>query len=439
MNNLKFLTASLVLALGLQGIALAQTTGATTKSSSHPAMPKRAAATAKTAPAPKVRKLDPRQQFVMDVVKSAVALPQPDPQDRLRVLSTAVSVISPLNRSLAKSYASEGMRIEKDLIQAGETPVASMLDGGEVDCNQVTSFVENVPTARISAAEQSLVGALSLCPSQAAEPLKQKIQTAMDEGHIAPRALLALVDRNGASDPWSRDQFLKMFSNLPADANASAAEGPNYAAMYSRMAPELDKDAAKTSGVKLLLWLGKLEESGERNLSVNIATGAMKEALGEKGYEDALASDVMASQVAQTAGKEGEIEHPEEESVSVLHAMGTAKIDRSAELADMPPSLQAREAAASGFATGTSGDRKMAGRYFDIAFSALDKVWDDRSSTKDAPAVVQEVSEAAAQVDPVDALKRAQQLSDKTAQAIGMIAVARVASSQQGPEPVAQK
>ena len=81
----------------------------------------------------------------------------------------------------------------------------------------------------------------------------------------------------------------------------------------------------------------------------------------------------------------------------------------------------------------------MADRYFDIAFSALDKVWDDRSSKTDAPAVVQEVSEAAAQVDPIDALKRTQKLSDKAAQAIGMIAVARVVSGGQTEEPAAQQ
>jgi hypothetical protein len=40
--------------------------------------------------------------------------------------------------------------------------------------------------------------------------------------------------------------------------------------------------------------------------------------------------------------------------------------------------------------------------------------------------VVQEVSEAAAQVDPVQALQRAQGLPHPSAQANGMLAVARV-------------
>jgi len=105
--------------------------------------------------------------------------------------------------------------------------------------------------------------------------------------------------------------------------------------------------------------------------------------------------------------------------------------DRSNDIAQMAPSLRAREAAAHGFATGTAGDRKSADRYFDIAFSALDEVWSNRSKQKDAPAVVEEVSEAAAQVDAVAALKRAQGLSDPSAQAIGMLAVARTVLGQQ--------
>src|SRR5689334_17492509 len=39
-------------------------------------------------------KLTPQQKFVMDTVNMAVALPEPDPQDRLRVLSSAADVVS---------------------------------------------------------------------------------------------------------------------------------------------------------------------------------------------------------------------------------------------------------------------------------------------------------------------------------------------------------
>jgi hypothetical protein len=62
----------------------------------------------------------------------------------------------------------------------------------------------------------------------------------------------------------------------------------------------------------------------------------------------------------------------------------------------------------------------------------LNEVWNNRSQSADAANIVQEVSEAAAQVDPVNALQRSRNLEDPTAQAIGMIAVARVVSSEQG-------
>jgi len=206
--------------------------------------------------------------------------------------------------------------------------------------------------------------------------------------------------------------------------------------MYARMAPEVDQDVARSTGLKLLVWLGKLEQSGERNLAVNIGTEAMKAALGEKKYDEALATDVMARQVAQSAGEAGEIDRPEEESVSVLKAMDSAGSDRTEELAKLPASLRAREAAASGFATGTSGNPKMADRYFDIAFAAADEVWARRAESGDAPAVIEEVSEAAAHVNAVNALQRAQKLEDPTAQAVGMLAVARVVAGS-GDTPVA--
>jgi hypothetical protein len=122
---------------------------------------------------------------------------------------------------------------------------------------------------------------------------------------------------------------------------------------------------------------------------------------------------------------------PDDDSVSVLRAEDKTG-DRTDELNSMPPATRAREAAASGYASGTSGNRKMADHYFDIAFSSVDQVWSDRSTSKvDAPEVVQEVSEAAAQVDPMGALKRSQRLVDPSAEAISMLAVARVVVGQQ--------
>jgi hypothetical protein len=111
--------------------------------------------------------------------------------------------------------------------------------------------------------------------------------------------------------------------------------------------------------------------------------------------------------------------------------MGQSGVDKTKEISELAPSLRAREAAAHGFASGTDGNRKLADRYFDIAFSAVDEVWSRRSRQANASALVEEVSEAAAQVDAVAALKRAQQLGDPSAQAISMLAVARVVAGQQ--------
>jgi hypothetical protein len=378
---------------------------------------------------PETGALSTQQKFVLDVVQTAVALPQSDQQDRLRVLAAAANIVAPLKPALARQFAREGMRIEQDLISTGVKPEVSILEAGQIDCAASQSFVENVPVNQVAAAEQSLIGAETSCPREALEPVRSKLENAMAQGVVAPRALLATIEQVGARSAWAQEYFVKLFSSLPSDAEESRTEAPNFAAMYDRMAPEVSKDAAQDSGVKMLLWLGKLKEGGARNLAVNIVTGAMKQVLGEKAYNEALASDVMAQQVAKTAGQPGDAERPEEESVSVLQAMDDKGADRIPELQKMPVSLRAREAAASGFASGTSGDRKDANRYFDLAFSTLEDVWSDRSKI-DAPAVIEEVSEAAAQVDPVDALKRAQRLQDPSASAIGMIAVARVVAGQ---------
>src|SRR3954471_3337183 len=303
--------------------------------------------------------IDGRKQFVLDVVNSAVALSQPDQQDRLRVLNSAAGVISPIRPAMAKQFAREGIRIEQELIQQGQAPAVSLLNSGFVDCASLPAFIENIPVDKVEMADQSLVGAITLCKKQALEPARLKLTTALDQGHLAARPLLALMEAVGPSTAWSQETFAKMFSNLPADTKTARTEAPNYAAMYSQMAPNVSKDAAKTAGLKFLSWLGKLDDSGEKNLSVNIATDAMKEVLGQKAYDEALATDIMARQAAQNAGQPGEIEHPEEESVSVLNAMGNKSKDRTEELNKMPASLRAREAAASGFATGTDGDKKM--------------------------------------------------------------------------------
>lgn len=368
----------------------------------------------------------PQQRFVLDVVQTAVALPQSDQQDRLRILTAAADVVSPIKPSLSKKFASEGMRIEQELINAGETPAVSILNNGHVDCASVQGFVENIPEAKVGGAEQSLISAASMCPRQALQPVQRKVEAALDQGVVAPRALLAVIEQVGAKTPWAEQEFVKLFASLPAKVEDYRSEAPNFAAMYGRMAPDVSKEAARKAGLNLLDWISKMKEGGPRNLALNITTDAMKSALGDQAYQEALAGDVVAQGIAKSAGAPGEVEQEKDETVSVLQALNNSSVDRTAELAKMPPPTRAREAAASGFASGTNGDRKLANRYFDMAFSALNDVWDERAKRKDAPAVVEEVSEAAAQVDAIDALKRAQRLQDPSAQAIGMLAVARV-------------
>jgi hypothetical protein len=385
-------------------------------------------------PDPATKPLDARKRFAFDVVRAAVALPQSEPQDRLRVLAAAASVITPIRPALARSYSREGLRVEQDLIQRGEQPATSMLNSGPVDCKAVQTLVESIPAQRVDAAETTLVAAIGACPAVSSSAQKL-IDGGLDEKKLAPRATLALMEQAGLHSAWSQDKFEKLFNSLPPDAAKLQLEAPNLAAMYARASSEVDHDVAKKTGLRLLLWLGKLENSGDRTVAVNVTTGAMKQVLGAKDYEDALASDVIARQVAQSAGGEGEISHPMDESVSVLKAMQSANEDRMQQLETLPPSQRAREASASGFASGTGGDHKLASRYFDLAFSSLNQMWSNRDTVRNAPAVVQEVSEAAAQVDSLDALRRARGLDDPTAQAIGMISVARVVASREPTDP----
>ena len=394
------------------------------------------------------KQLSQEQKFVVDTVKMAVALPQSDQQDRLRVLSTAADVVSPIDKQMAKSFWNEGVRIESELVRVGETPAVSMMANGQGDCTSVQSFVENLPDNAALRAEQSLIGAVTACPKQALDPVSRKLDAALNKGVVAPRAMMATMQAQGESSPWTQEHFGRMFSSLP-DPKDNAAEAENYAAMYSEIAPQVSKDVATKSGLQLLRWLGKVEDSPLRGLSIRITNEAMLQALGEEGYKKAMESDVVAFTTAQNAGPEREIERPQEETTSVLTAMDNTGTDQSERLRGLPPPMRAKEAAADGFAAGTAGNKQQAGKYFDVAFSAADEVWDARSqqagattatqpdaaaktnvvSKTDAASIVQEISEAAAQVDSVNALTRAQKLRDSSAQAISMLAVARVVAS----------
>lgn len=412
--------AIIVLTFGITLAAGSQTAIASSNTSASKGL--------KKAAQPAARKLTPQQQFVLDTVKMAVALPQPDPQDRLRVLASAADVLTPIDQKMAKNLWREGVRIESDLVRLGQIPAVSLMANGQADCASAQNFIENLTDASIIPAEQSLIGALTTCQKQTLDIVARKLDSALEKKIIAPRALMATVEAMGPKSAWSQIHFVRMFGSLP-DPKENSAEAQNYAAMYARMATEVDKDAAKKAGLQLLEWLGQLDDSGLRTLSINIGTGSMKQALGEQGFQDALSGDPVAGSTVQNAqnGAAPAIERPPIESASVLQAMGNKGTDQSDRLRDMPASQRAREAAASGFAAGTSGDKQQAGKYFDMAFAAVNEVWDARTPEQNTAAVVEEVSEAAAQVDSVNALVRAQQqLRDPSAQAIAMLAVARV-------------
>src|SRR5437660_1656824 len=378
------------------------------------------------------KKLSSTQKFVLDTVTLAASLPQPDPQDRLRVLASAANVISPIDQKMAKRFRREGVQIESELVQLGKTPAVSLMASGNADCVSAQSFVENLPESSIVAAEQAMIGAVTTCPKQTLQTVARRLSAALEKKIVAPRALMATAEAMGMKSAWSQTHFEKLFSGLP-DSDEGAAEAQNFAAMYARMAPEVDKNTAAKTGLELLEWLAKRDESPLRALSVNIATGAMKQALGDEGFQKALQGNVVASSVVrsvQNSGTKGSIERPPIESVSVLNAMQNNGADQSDRLRELPATQRAREAAAHGFAAGNSGDKQQSAGYFDLAYNAVDEVWGSRTPEQNTAAVVEEVSEAAAQIDAVDALKRAQHLQDPAAQAIAMLAVARVVGSQ---------
>jgi hypothetical protein len=407
----------------------------TGKARQQKAIPKNPEDVHRSQPPAPASAMEARKKFVSDVVNAAVDLAQGDPQDRLRVLAAAANVMSSVSPEKAREFADEGVQLEIRLVASGKKPAVSIMERGQMKCSVAQDFVEMLPVASVAAAEQSILGALSTCRRETLEPVKRKLKDAMQSGVLAPRALLAAMEAEGLKSPWSTEQFPALFQSLPRDAEKVSKEAPNFAAMFARVAPEIDATVAGEAGLHLLEWLGRLQQGDERNLAVNITTGTLQNILGEEKYKELLGKNVMALQVAQTAGQPGEIGHEDEENVSVLKALDANGSDQSEILRELPPSLRAREAAAHGFASGTGGDPEGAKKYFDMAFSALNEVWEQREKQNTAAEVVQEVSEAAAHVDTVAALRRVQGLSDPSAQAIGMLAVARVALSRQIDAP----
>jgi hypothetical protein len=397
------------------------------------APPKRTTKTTPRTPEPAASTQTPRgRNFVQDVVRMAVALPQGDQQDRLRVLNSAISVVTTTDRKAAAPLAQEAVRIESELIAAGQEPVVSVLASGYASCKSAAEFVQGIYPQNLTAAEQSVIGALTRCPKETSAIVQSRIDAALEQNAAPPRLVMAAIDVVGPSTPWAQDKVARLFSSLPTDLRAATPEAPNFAAMFDQTAPKVDKAVARDSGIKLLEWLGKLEPSPERFLATTITVDAMKKSLGEKAFSEALERSVMARQAAENPGEPGEVTHEEIEMANPEDASRALGSDQSEALRNMPPSLRARQAAANGFSVGSAGDKEAASRYFDTAFSAADEVWAQRKQSptgKQAADIVEEVAEAAAHVDALAALKRAQNMGDATAQAIGMIAVARVVAN----------
>ncbi len=131
----------------------AQDANSRTSGAAHPNPPGQASPAGNT-------KLGPEQKFVLDTVKTAVALPQPDPQDRLRVLASAAEVVSTVDRNMAKGLWKEGVQIESELVRTGNAPVVSMMASGQADCGAAQNFIENLPQDAVLKAEQALIGAV---------------------------------------------------------------------------------------------------------------------------------------------------------------------------------------------------------------------------------------------------------------------------------------
>src|SRR5438045_653181 len=83
-------------------------------------------------------------QFVHEIVASAVAIPQADPQGRLRVRNAAVVLTSRTEPKAAAKLAEEAVQIESRLIAAGETPAASVVARGYASCPSVVEFVQGI-------------------------------------------------------------------------------------------------------------------------------------------------------------------------------------------------------------------------------------------------------------------------------------------------------
>lgn len=372
-----------------------------------------------------------RSKFALNVLSAAVALPQNNDQDRLRVLVSAARLANDVSPATKKALVREGTQVEARLIGAGEKPQVSMVETGMVDCASVAGLVDAIRPEIMNAAETTISAAVSQCPRQALTPVERLLADAVGRDAAPARALLATMEAAGRKSAWTLQQFDAVFNSLPDPKDeSSVTQAPMFAMLYSEFAPGVDASSASKAGARLLTWLGKMDDSPERVQAAGTAVAAIQKVAGEKGLQQIEESDPLANQAAQLAGQPMEISAPEEEPNVSVGQLDTSS-DHSSDLADYPAPRRAREGAAYGFAAGSAGDKQAAERYFDIAFSALNELWSDRLPGQNVGGLVEEVSQAAANVDPTAALQHAESLDEPSAKAISMIAVAQAVLNRQ--------
>lgn len=418
--------STLPVLLALSGLAVAQKPE---KVPPHPAN-RRGAATQAVNPVP-AQQYAQRSKFALNVLNAAVALPQNNDQDRLRVLVSAARLANDVSPATKKALVREGTQVEARLIAAGEKPQVSMVETGMVDCASVAELVDAIRPEIMSAAESTISAAVSQCPRQALAPVERLLGDAIGRNAAPARALMATMEAAGAKSAWTLQQFDAVFNGLPDPKEQdSVTQAPMFAMLYSEFAPGADVASASKAGARLLAWLGKMDDSPERVQAAGTAVAAIQKLVGEKGLKEIEESDPLAAQAAQLAGQPMEIAAPEEEPNVSVGQLDTSA-DHSNELADYPAPRRAREGAAYGFAAAGAGDKQAAERYFDIAFSALNELWSDRLPGQNVGGLVEEVSQAAANVDPTSALQHAERLAEPSARAISMIAVAQAVLNRQ--------
>jgi hypothetical protein len=367
-----------------------------------------------------------RQQFVLDLVNTAVAVHPPDPEDRLRILVSAATTVRSTSPVLASQFAEEGLQLEAQMIRTGQKPDQSMLNTGLARCSSALDLLESLPPRMVFVAEQEIIGLLTNCgESEIRSSAERKLQSGVEEGSIAPRALLAAVDLNGSSAAWSQQIFRQTFSKIQGSPSLDS-EASALAEFYARVAPSVPAEVAVSSGLQALQWLGQLQAGRQRTLATTILTSAMRQTLGDVKYAEALRSNVSAAQATQNVGATITSDKADTENVSVLRIMASSKQQDTEVISRLPAPRRAREFAAHGFIAAKDHDPSTAKQNFDAAFNAVQELWNFASASADAVPVLNEVVEASAKVDIVQTLSRAQSITEPTTRALALLTLARI-------------